>query len=205
MSRWRYGCDVPSEQSTSGRGEELTGGRARVQSVPYKGPLPDLPSQPDQHRRVLDAAEVQAMLTPRARAQQPLVEAADRIQVLVREREYGGFGVLALEDDPPSVVLFWKGPLPRPVQHLVDELRSTVRVEVRDAIYSRDELRDEARRIIPADRSNIGVKIWGVGPLNDCSGLSVVIDRSTDLARAKREVTSHMKLEFSFGGPIIAL
>lgn len=145
------------------------------------------------------------MLTPRERAQQPLVEAGDRIQVLVRERDYGGFGVLALEDDPPSVVLFWKGPLPQPVQHLVDELRSTVRVEVRDAIYSRDELRDEARRIIPADRSNIGVKIWGVGPLNDCSGLSVVIDRSADLASAKREITSPMKLEFSFGGPIIAL
>jgi hypothetical protein len=101
------------------------------------------------------------MLTSRERAQQPLVEGADRIQVLVRERDYGDFGVLALEDDPPAVVLFWKGPLPRPVQHLVDELRSTVRVEVRDAIYSREELREEAQRIIPADRSNIGVKIGG--------------------------------------------
>jgi len=145
------------------------------------------------------------MLTPRARAQQPLVEAADRIQVLLREREYGGFGMLAVEDDPPSVVLFWKGPLPRPVQHLVDELRSTVRVEVRDAIYSRDELRDEANRIIPADRSNLSVKIWGVGPLNDCSGLNVMIDRATDLARAERVIRSRMKLEFSVGGPIIAL
>jgi hypothetical protein len=174
--------------------------------VPYKGPLPDLPSQPHQPRRVLDAAEVQAMLTPRERAQQPLVEAADRIQLLVRERDYGDFGVLALEDDPPAVVLYWKGPLPQPVQHLVDELRSTIRVDVRGAIYSREELRAEAQRIIPANRSNIGVKIRGAGPLNDCSGLSVVIDRSTDLARAKREVTSPMKLEFSFGGgPILAL
>jgi hypothetical protein len=33
----------------------------------------------------------------------------------------------------------------------------------------------------------------------------VVIDRSTDLARAEREVTSPMKLEFSFGGPIVAM
>jgi hypothetical protein len=143
------------------------------------------------------------MRTPRERAQQPLVEAADRIQVLVREREYGGFGVLALEDDPRAVVLFWKGPLPRPVQHLVDEVRLTVRVVVHDAVYSRDELLEEAHRI--ADRSIIGVKIWGVDPLNDCSGLSVVIDRSTDLARAEHEITSPMKLEFSYGGPIIAL
>ena len=143
------------------------------------------------------------MLTPRARAQQPLVEAADRIQVLVEEREYGGFASVALEDDPLSVVVFWKGPLPKPVQHLVAELRCTVGVVVRDAVYSLDELLEEAHRI--ADRSNIGVKIWGVGPLNDCSGLSVVIDRSADLARAEHEITSPMKLEFSYGGPIIAL
>lgn len=64
---------------------------------------------------------------------------------------------------------------------------------------------EEAHRIAAADRSNSCVKIWGVGPLNDCSGLSVVIDRSTDVARAERVITSPMKLEFSFGGPIIAL
>jgi hypothetical protein len=145
------------------------------------------------------------MLTPLARAQQPLVEAADRIQVLLREREYGGFGMLALEDNPPSVVLFWKGPLPRPVQHLVDELRSTVRVVVRDAIYSGNQLREETHRIMALGRSLSGVKIWGVGPLNDCSGLNVMIDRATDLARAERVIRSRMKLEVSVGGPIIAL
>ena len=179
MSRRRYGCDVG-----------------------YKGPLPDLPSRPDRQRRVRDPAELEAMLT-RARAQQPLVEAGDRIQVLVRERRYGGFGMLAVEDDPPSVVLFWKGPLPRPVQHLVDELRSTVRVVVRDAIFSRDELLEESRRIIDLDRARTGVRIWSVGPLNDCSGLSVMIDRATDLARAERVIRSPMKLEFRVGGPII--
>jgi hypothetical protein len=204
VNRRRYGCHVPSEQSRSGLGEEPTGGRARVQSAVYKGPLPDLPNQPDQRRRVLDAAEVEAMLTPLARAQQPLVEAADRIQVLLREREYGGFGMLALEGNPPSVVLLWKGPLPRPVQHLVDELRSTVRVVVREAIYSRNELREETHRIMALGRSRSGVKIWGVGPLNDCSGLNVMIDRATDLARAERVIRSRMKLEFSVGGPIIA-
>jgi hypothetical protein len=51
-------------------------------------------------------AEIQAMLTPGARTQQPLAEAADRIQVLVRERDHGGFGALALPDDPSSEVLF---------------------------------------------------------------------------------------------------
>ena len=45
-------------------------------------------------------------------------EAASRIQVLVDEREYGGFTSLALEHDPPAVVLFWKGPLPQPVEEL---------------------------------------------------------------------------------------
>jgi hypothetical protein len=99
----------------------------------------------------VSAAEVEAMRTPRERAQQPLVEAADRIQALVGAREYGGFGMLAVEDEPPSVVLFWKGSLPRPVQDLVDELRRSVRVVVRDAVYSEDELREEARRIVALD------------------------------------------------------
>jgi hypothetical protein len=174
-------------------------------NVVYKGPLPALPSQPDRQRRVLDPAEVAALLPPAVRAQQPLVKAADRIQVLVREREYGGFASVALDDDPPSVVLFWKGSLPQPVRHLVDELRSTVRVVIRDAVYSRDELLKESRRIAALDPSHVGVKIWGVGPLNDCSGLSVVVDRSTELPRAEREITSPMKLEFSVGGPIVAL
>jgi hypothetical protein len=151
----------------------------------------------------MSAAEVEAMRTPRERAQQPLVEAADRIQALVEARDNGGFGMLAVQDEPPSVVLFWKGPIPRPVQDLVDELRHTVRVVVRDAVYSQDELHEEARRIAALDQARIGVKIWGVGSLNDCSGLSVVIDRSTELARAEREITSPMKLEFSFGGPVI--
>jgi hypothetical protein len=167
--------------------------------------VPQLPTDADQPRRVADAAEVQAMLTARERAQQPLVEAADRIQALVGAREYDGFGLLAVEDEPPCVVLFWKGLLPQPVQDLVDELRGTVRVVARDAVYSQVELREEARRIAALDQARTGVKLWGVGSLNDCSGLRVVIDRSTDLARARREITSAMKLEFSFGGPIVAL
>jgi hypothetical protein len=167
--------------------------------------VPQLPTDANRPRRIASAGEVEAMRTPRERAQQPLVEAADRIQVLVREREYGGFGVLALEDDQPAVVLFWKGPLPQPVEQLVDELRLTVRVVVRDALFSLDELSQEARRIIALDQARTGVQIWSVGPLNDCSGLGVVIDGAADLARAKREITSPMKLEFSYGGPIIAL
>lgn len=171
----------------------------------FKGPLPDLPEpQLGRQRRILDPAEIEAMLTPQERAQQPLVEAADRIQLLVHDAKYGGFASLALEHDPPSVALFWKGPLPEPVQDLIDELRPTARVVVRDAVYSLDECSEEAHRIIDSYRSHSGVKIWSVGPLHDCSGLSVMVDRSTDLELAKREIRSPMKLEFSIGGPIIA-
>lgn len=177
--------------------------RGYGRGVPYKGPLPELPPQPDRQRRILEPAEVDAMLTPRARAQQPLVEAADRIQVLVSERHYGGFASVALEHDPASVVLFWKGPLPQPMQRLMDELRLTVRVVVRDAPYSLDELLEETRRIIALDPARIGVKIWTVGPLNDCTGLRVEVDRATDLARAERGIRSRMKLEFSIGAPIM--
>jgi hypothetical protein len=143
------------------------------------------------------------MITPRMRAQQPLVDAADRLQALVREGTHTGFASVALEDDPPSVVLFWKGSLPQPVRRLVDELRSTVRIVVRDATYSLDELLEESRRIISVDRSDTGVKIWSVGPLRDCSGLHVEIDRSTDTARAEQAISSPMKLEFRVSGPIV--
>jgi hypothetical protein len=53
-----------------------------------------------------------------------------------------------LEDDPPSLAVSWKGSLPQPVRYLVDELRRTVRVVVRAAPQSLDELLAEAQRII---------------------------------------------------------
>lgn len=128
------------------------------------------------------------MLPPAVRAQLPLVEAADRIQAVVHERDYGGFASVALKHDPPSVVLFWKGPLPQPVQHLVDELRREVAIDVRDARYSCRELRDETRRIKDLDLP--GLRITSVGPLSDCSGLRVTVDEGNDLARASREIVS---------------
>jgi hypothetical protein len=42
-----------------------------------------------------------------------------------------------------------------------------------------------------------------VGPLNDCSGVKVVIDHSDDLATAKRTITSPIKLTFDFGSQAI--
>ena len=142
------------------------------------------------------------MLDARAIAQQPLVEAGDRIQALVGERGYDGFANLALEDNPPTLVLRWKGPLPEPVQHLVAELTSTLQVVVREARYSRDELLRETRRIMTVNRPS-SVKIWSAGPLTDCSGLHVTIDQSTDMAHAKHTITSPMKLEFSVSGPVV--
>jgi hypothetical protein len=109
------------------------------------------------------------------------------------------------EDHPPSVVLFWKGPPPPPVRHLVDELHSTVRVVVRHAEYSETELIEESRRVMALGQSQVDVQIWSVGPLNDCSGLRVEIDETTDRALAERVITSRMKLEFSVGGGQIIL
>jgi hypothetical protein len=116
--------------------------------VPYKGPIPQLPAPSDRPRRIAGAAEIQAILTPRERAQQPLVEAGDRIRLLAEERRCGGLASIALEDDPPSVAVSWTGSLPQPVRYLVDELRRTVRVVVRAAPQSLDELLAEAQRII---------------------------------------------------------
>jgi hypothetical protein len=143
------------------------------------------------------------MVPPAVRAQLPLVEAADQIQAVVHERDDGGFASVALEQEPPSVVLFWKGPLPEPVEHLVDQLQQKVAIDVRDAHYSRRELRDESNRI--KDLGLPGLRITSVGPLGECSGLRVTVDKGNDLARAAREIKSRMRLEFEVQGPATAI
>ncbi len=132
-----------------------------------------------------------------------MVEVADRIQVATRERRFDGFGSIVLNRDGHSVTLYWKGPLPREMDELVDELRREVAIDVREAPYSRRELRDETNRIKDLDLP--GLRITSVGPLGDCSGLRVTVDEGNDLARAAREIESRMRLEFEVQGPATAI
>jgi hypothetical protein len=132
-----------------------------------------------------------------------MVEAADRIQAVTHERRFDGFGSIELSRDGHSVTLYWKGPLPREMDELVDELRREVAIDVRDAPYSRRELRDETNRINDLDLP--GLRITSVGPLGDCSGLRVTVDEGNDLAKASREIKSRMRMEFGVQRPATAI
>lgn len=128
-----------------------------------------------------------------------MVEAADRIQALVREGQCEGFGSVVLDDDDHSLAVYWKGTLPEEMEGLLQELRRQVVIDVHEALYSRDELRAETHRISALELP--GLHITGVGPIEDCSGLRVSVDVENDLARARREIESRMRLDFDVQPP----
>lgn len=128
-----------------------------------------------------------------------MVEAADRIQGLERERRSDGLGGVVLNNDDHSLTVYWKGHLPQEMEDLLHELRRQVAIDVRDAPYSSDELSEEAHRINGLDLS--GLLITSAGPLQDCSGLRITLDVGNDLARASREIKSRMRLEFGVQPP----
>jgi hypothetical protein len=132
------------------------------------------------------------------RAQEPLNEAAYRIQDAADEAGFEGFAATAVDVDTGRVILYWKGPLPRAMASLVDGLRSRVRVEVRRAAYSETELLAEAERVAGLDRAQTGVRIYSVGPLHDYSGLRVKVEEE-DLVRAEHVIDSPVRLEFVAG------
>lgn len=136
----------------------------------------------------LDAASV---------AQLPLINAADEIMALVDEEGFAGFTGTRIDDATAAVVLLWKGQVPPSMNDLVQEIRSEgVRVDVRSTDYTLSELDAEARRIAALSPSRIGVKITGVGPLDDYSGLQVSVEPGA-LAEAATAIKSAFPLRFA--------
>jgi hypothetical protein len=146
----------------------------------------------------MNEARAQELRLP-YRAEELRREAAGRIQGLTRERRFDGFSSIVLDRDAASLIVYWKGRLPQEMGELVDELRREVAIDVRDAPYSKDELLQETHRIIELDPP--GVRITGVGPKGDCSGLPVTVDQGTDLTQASREIKSWIRLEFEVRRP----
>jgi hypothetical protein len=163
----------------------------------WRSPRPLRPPLAAQ-RWLINEARAEELRAP-WRAEGLMVEAADRIQGLEGERRFGGFASVVLSYNDHSLTVYWKGPLPKEMEDLLHELRRQVAIDVRDAPYSRDELSEEAHRINGLDLP--GLRITGVGPLRDCSGLRVNVDVGNDLARASREIESRMRLEFGIQPP----
>ena len=128
-----------------------------------------------------------------------MVEAGDRLHDLVHEGAWEGFGSCVLDYDHYSLTVCSKRPLPQEVENLLDELRRDVSIDVHEALYSSDELIEEAHRISGLELP--GIRITTVSPLRDCSGLRMTVDVDNDLARASREIESRMKLGFGVQAP----
>jgi len=157
-------------------------------------PRPPLAAQ----RWLITEARTEELRAPH-RAEGLMVEVADRIQALVREGRCEGFGSVVLDYDDHSLDLYWKGTLPEEMEGLLQELRRQVAIDVHEALHSSGELREEAHRIKGLEPP--ALRITSVGPIGDCSGLRVSVGVGNDLARARREIESRMRLEFDVQPP----
>jgi hypothetical protein len=113
---------------------------------------------------------------PEMLAQQPLADAADRIQDLVERERLQGFAGTELDWD--TLVLYWHGAVPPELDRTLRRLRREVPVRVHPARYPLATLLAEARRLMDAYAAG-PVRITSVGPLRDYGGLRVGVDPST--------------------------
>lgn len=116
---------------------------------------------------------------------------------LVPEPERPGIGYAGLKvsGDQLRVWLWWKGPVPPGVRAVADDSTDGVDVEIAPAPYNHTELQAGISRVLPSGPADSrltqqGVKVLGVGPVLEGTGLWVTYDRSVpglvDHARAQR-------------------
>lgn len=187
----------------AGDGDEpvATGGSATP--APYTGSLPELPPSDAERRIVTDPDELEDLIGEEARAQAPLVAVADEIQRVVEEHGLDGFAGIAIDDEAGTVTLYWKGELPDEMGSVI--AASAVTVDVHPADYTEAELLAEAERIARLGTTRSGAAILQVGPLDDYSGLMVVLDSAVAARRGDQEIDSPVNLEFSTGERAVAL
>jgi hypothetical protein len=185
-----------------GDGDEQVATRGTPPPLPYTGSLPELPLPNEERRVVTDPDELEDLLDGQARAQAPLVTVADEIQRVVNEQGLDSFAGIAINDEARAVTLYWKGELPAEIGSVI--AASAVTVEVRPADYTRAELLAEAERIARLSTTRSGAAILQVGPLDDYSGLMVVLDSAAAAERGDQEIESPVHLEFSTGEPAVA-
>jgi streptogrisin D len=113
-------------------------------------------------------------------AQEPLKKAASRIQWSVVKGSDKGYAGIVL--GAGEVVLWWKGPLPRPVADTVADVRRTTPVRVAAAAHSRAELEAAAKGVEKYMRANPHSPYHGVDIAYDGSGLTVHTDPSRAVA-----------------------
>jgi hypothetical protein len=157
---------------------------------------PDKPDPPsDQAFDGIDQADLERM-----RAQEPLVEAAERIRAVVDEGEADGFAGIGLGNG--DVVLWWKGPLPPAVEDAVAAEQGAVPVAVTHAEHSLAELQAAIAPIADDIRATRAVPYFGVAPQTDGSGIVVFADESAATAAVPERwaVPADMAVSITIGG-----
>lgn len=135
-------------------------------------------------------------------AQQPLIEASDRIQSLVESDDLNGFVGGRISEDDTQLILYWHGQQPQVLTQLLSEIQASgVQVDVRQTPYSLDALLAESRRIASL-RETGDVAITGAGPNDDYSGIRVSVAPG-GLSSAPSLITSTYPLSFVEEAPFM--
>jgi hypothetical protein len=171
--------------------------------VPYTGSLPEVPLPSEERHVLTDPDELEDLVGEQARAQAPLVAVADEIQRVVAEHELDGFAGIAINEEAGLVTLYWKDEPPDEIDSVI--VQSAATVEIRPADYTETELLAEAERIARLGTTRSGAAILQVGPLDDYSGLMVVLGSDAAAERGDQEIESPVHLEFSTGEPAVAI
>lgn len=114
-------------------------------------------------------------VTELLRAQVPLVELANQVIDASAQGGFTGLAGAAVDIEQRTVVLYWKGALPQPIQDVLAARAADVVVDVRNAPYSYEELDAEARRLIDQVPLTPPARITRVSMLPDYSGLAVSV------------------------------
>ncbi|WP_283134481.1 hypothetical protein [Rhizohabitans arisaemae] len=121
----------------------------------------------------------------RAVRQGPLIRAAEKIRHLVEAGEDAGYAGIELAED--RVLVWWKGPVPKTIEDAVGKARQIAAVEVKQAAYTRKELKAAGAKAFAATGVKNGGPVHAVRIPFDGSGIGLAVDPKNSSAKARTQ------------------
>jgi hypothetical protein len=134
--------------------------------IAKRGSQPTKPGADGPSQSTAQAAEIM-------RIQEPLSQAADRLEVSTRAAKLPGFAGIELSVPNREVILYWKGDVPKALQANMSQLTSKARIRVVAARYTREELQRHASALKRSVSKYPG--LHRVGVAENGSGLEIGI------------------------------
>jgi len=103
---------------------------------------------------------------------------ADRLGTATEGSRRVGYAGIAVSMERRQVILYWQGALPRDVESLVESERRHAGVVVRPARYSRQQLANEAARMVGRSATVAGARVVRVSIPADGHGLDVGVENA---------------------------